>query len=72
MSTVNFKSVEELRAMSDQQLRGRLQDVSVTLAAMRKGKKRGRSNPRIFHQIKQEKKLIIKIQNERGLSKNEI
>lgn len=66
MSTVHYKSEEELRAMNDQQLRARLLDVSVTLAAMRKAKKRDMGNPRVYHKVKQEKKMIVKIQNERG------
>jgi ribosomal protein L29 len=62
---VKFKSVEELRAMNPQELRSRLRDVSVTLAALRKSKKMGMGNPRVYHKAKVEKKLIIKILNEK-------
>jgi len=63
---VDLKSEAQLKAMDYQQLQQRLRDVSWTLAAMRKGKKRGMGNPEVYHQIKLEKKLIQKIQDEKG------
>lgn len=63
---VKFSSEEELRALDPQQLRARLQDVSATLADLRRSKKLGMGNPRVFHKLKVEKKLIVKIQTERG------
>ena len=56
--------------MNYQELASRLRDVSVTLAAMRKQKRFGYANPNIFHQIKTEKKLILKIQAEKGWLKD--
>jgi hypothetical protein len=51
--------------MDPEQLKARLLDVSITLAAIRKGKKRGMANPRVYHKVKLEKKMIIQIQAER-------
>ncbi len=64
---VDLKSEEELRAMPNEQLRKRLNDVMETLRMMRRARKRGLGNPGVYHKIKCEKRLIVKIQRERRL-----
>ena len=63
---VDLRSEAQLRAMNAHELQARLRDVSVTLAAIRKGKRCGFGNPRVYHRIKTEKKLILQIQREKG------
>ncbi len=66
MTFNNYKSDAELRAMTSQALRSRLKDVSTTLAQLRKAKKRGQVNPRVFSKLKAEKKVIKRVMEEKG------
>ena len=58
------KTEEELRYMQPEQLASRLRDVSETLAKIRKMKRSGLGNPRVYQGLKKEKKLILRIQKE--------
>jgi hypothetical protein len=61
----NFKTEAELRAMDFQTFQQRRKDVNVTLAMLRKARKRGMINPGVYSRLKAEKKMIIKIMEEK-------